>query len=95
MGLRARFVFLLMVYAAGFLTAVYVMAPTENGDQKGFTFGKCEGLRDALQPNQFAHSVNTGLSKCADMSKAIAGHASAIIKEQLNERRKNNDKNES
>ncbi|MCP4452497.1 MAG: hypothetical protein GY809_13635 [Planctomycetes bacterium] len=46
-------------------------------------------LREAIQPRQFAQSVNAGLSKCADMSKTIAEHASVIIKEQLDERRRN------
>lgn len=32
MGWRARFVFLLMVYVAGFATAVYVITPTEEGE---------------------------------------------------------------
>jgi len=87
MGWRARFVFLLMVYVAGFVTAVYVMTPPQEGQSSSFK-GK-ERLRDAVQPDQFAQSVNAGLSKCADMSKTIAGHASAIIKQQLSEHRQN------
>ncbi|NQV34247.1 MAG: hypothetical protein HQ515_16250 [Phycisphaeraceae bacterium] len=94
MGWRARFVFLLMVYVAGFATAIYVMTPTQEG--QGFSFQGKGRLREAIQPRQFAQSVNTGLSKCADMSKTIAEHASVIIKEQLDERRKSNaSKNES
>lgn len=86
MGWRARFVFLLMIYVAGFMTAVYVMTPTQEG--QGFSFKSKDQLRDAIQPSQFAQSVNAGLSKCADMSKTIAGHASVVIKQRLEERRK-------
>ena len=86
MGWRARFVFLLMVYVAGFATAIYVMTPTQEGE--GFSFQGKDSLREAIQPRQFAQSVNAGLSKCAGMSKIIAEHASVIIKEQLDERRK-------
>jgi hypothetical protein len=88
MGWRARFVFLLMVYVAGFATAIYVMAPNQEG--KGFSFQSKDSLREAIEPRQFAQSVNAGLSKCAGMSKTIAEHASVLIKEQLNERRKRN-----
>jgi hypothetical protein len=87
MGWRAKFVFLLMVYVAGFLTAFYFMTPTQEG--YSFSFKNNTKFKEAFQPNQFAQSVNVGLGKCADMSKTIAGHASAIIKQQLNERRKN------
>ena len=88
MGWRTKFVFLLMVYAAGFLTAVYFMTPTQEGFS--FSFEKKDSLRGATQPNEFTKSVNTGLSKCAELSKTIAGHASALLKQQLSERRKNN-----
>ena len=87
MGWRTKFVFLLMVYVAGFLTAIYFMAPTQGGlnlsqDNQG-------SLRSAIRPDEFAQSVNAGLSKCAEMGKIVAGHASVLIKQQLNERRKN------
>ena len=87
MGWRAKFVFLLMVYVAGFATAVYFMAPPQEG--QGYSFKGKDRLRDAVQPNEFAKSVNVGLGKCADMSKTIAEHASTIIRQQLDERRKN------
>ncbi len=86
MGWRARFVFLLMVYVAGFATAIYVMTPTQEGEELAFE-GQ-DRLREAIRPRQFAQSVNAGLSKCADMSRTIAEHASVIIKAQLDERRK-------
>lgn len=86
MGWRAKFVFLLMVYVAGFATAVYVMAPPQEG--QGISFNSKPRLRHTIQPSEFAQSVNVGLGKCADMSKTIAEHASAVIKQQLDERRK-------
>jgi len=76
-----------MVYVAGFATAVYVITPTEEGE--GFAIKSKDHLPDIIQPDKFAQSVNVGLSKCADMSKTIAGHATAIIKQQLSEHRKN------
>jgi hypothetical protein len=87
MGWRARVVFLFMVYVAGFATAVYVMTPTEEGESSAFK--SKDRLRDVIQPKEFAQSVNVGLSKCADMSKTIAGHASALIKQQLDAHLKN------
>ena len=88
MGWRTKFVFLLMVYVAGFLTAVYFMTPTQEGFK--FSSDKKSALRHTVQSNEFAQSVNTGLSKCAVMGKTLAGHASALIKQHLSERRKNN-----
>jgi len=78
-GLRTRFVFLLFVYFAGFATAVYVLSPSSEAGDSG------QSIKNVLNSGQFAEAVNTGMHKCMDLGKDIAGRASILIKEKLEE----------
>ena len=84
-GWRIKFVFLLVVYFAGFATAVYCLAPVPENragqfyDEKSFVYS-------ALKSDEFAKSFNTGMHKCIDFSKDAAGRAGEFIKQKLDER---------
>ena len=84
-GWRIKFVFLLVVYFAGFATAVYCLAPVPENrarrlyDEKSFVYS-------ALKSDEFAKSFNTGMHKCIDFSKDAAGHVGELIKQKLDER---------
>jgi hypothetical protein len=85
MGWRAKFVFLLMIYAAGFVSAVYFMTPpTQEGS--GFSFVDKVKRDTAFQPEELVKSINVGLKECAGMSKKVANHTSVFIRQQLKER---------
>ncbi len=85
-GWRIKFLFLLIVYFAGFATAVYCLAPVpenkacESDDEKSF-------LDSALKSDDFAKSFNTGMHKCIDFGKNAAGRTGEFIKQKLDERR--------
>ncbi len=85
MGWRAKFVFLLMIYAAGFVSAVYFLTPpTQEGS--GFSFAD-KIKRDAtFKPEKLVKSINIGLKECAGMSKKVANHTSVFLKQQFKER---------
>jgi hypothetical protein len=85
MGWRAKFVFLLMIYAAGFVSAVYFMTPPTN-DGCGFSFVDRIKKDAAFEPEKLVKSINVGLKECAGMSKKVANQTSSFIKQQLKER---------
>lgn len=83
-GWRMKLIFWLIVYFAGFATAVYFLAPVPESQadqtcEKSFAYS-------ALKSDEFAQSFNTGMHKCIDFSKAAAWHASRFIKQKLDDR---------
>ena len=83
-GWRTKLIFLLIVYFAGFATAIYFLAPVpesyaEMGGEKSF-------VDSAFKSNEFAQSFNAGMHKCVDFSKDVAWRAGRFIKEKLDER---------
>ena len=83
MGWRSKFVFVLIVYFAGFATAVYCLAPAPSG-KKGTAQGK-ELLGSTLTSDQLVQSVNAGMHKCVDLGKDAATRAAELIKEKMEE----------
>ncbi len=83
-GWRSKLIFLLVVYFAGFATAIYCLAPVpesqylQNGE-KGFAYS-------AIKSDEFAKSFNTGMHKCLDFAKDAAWRAGKLIKQKLDER---------
>ena len=80
-GFRTRFFILLIVYFAGFATAVYVLSPVPeagNSDTK-----QAKNFKSVLNSEQFTEAINTGMHKCVNLSKDVAGRASVLIKEKL------------
>ena len=83
MGWRAKFVFLLVVYAAGFVTAIYCLAPAP--EQTPGAFGEPSLAFKTLKSEEFARSVNSGLHKAIDLSKEAAERAAKKIREKIEE----------
>lgn len=82
-GFRTRFFFLLIVYFAGFATAVYVLSPTPDAGDHDATQAK--NLKSALNSGQFTEAINTGMHKCMGLGKDIADRAGVLIMEKLEE----------
>ncbi len=82
-GFRTRFFFLLIVYFAGFATAVYVLSPTPEAGTSDTAQAK--NFKRVLKSEQFTHAINTGMHKCMDLGKDIADRAGVLIKEKLAE----------
>ena len=83
MGWRSKLVFLLVVYFAGFATAIYTLAPVpENKNvqhaNSGFTYS-------ALKSDKFAQSFNVEMRKCLDLAKDAAQKAGRFIKQKIDE----------
>jgi hypothetical protein len=81
---RGKLVFLLVVYFAGFATAIYALAPAPENQarhprEKSFTYS-------AFKSDEFAHSFNTGMHKCIDFSKDLTLRMGKFIKQKIDEK---------
>jgi hypothetical protein len=83
-GWRTKILFLLIVYFAGFATAIYCLAPVPesrvtDAGEKGF-------VHSVFKSDEFAQSFNVRLHKCLDFAKDAARQAGKFVKQKLDER---------
>jgi len=83
MGWRSKFVFVLIVYFAGFATAVYCLAPAPEG--KHAAARQRSSVFAGVKSEELAQSVNSGVHKCLDLGKEAAREAAKLIKEKMDE----------
>jgi hypothetical protein len=87
-GWRSKFIFLLIVYFAGFATAIYTLAPAPENTKPfslGALIGPRSGQTERLTSEEFVESFNAGMHKCVEFGKAAALHAAKLIKEKMKE----------
>ena len=89
MGWRTKFVSLLIVYAAGFATAIYCLAPTP--DQKSPPLQLAQ-VGSALNSQQLIKSFNSGMHKCIGFSKEAAVEAAKLLRTKMDEAAKSQSK---
>lgn len=81
MGWRTKLVSLLIVYCAGFATAIYCLAPApEAGPGQPLQLA---GIPSAIQSRELAKSVNSGIHKCVDLGKEAAGELAKRIRQEI------------
>jgi len=83
-GWKSKFVFLLMVYVAGFATAIYCLVPAPETQP-----GEKSSASSAASREQFVQSFNVGMHKCLDVAKQISLEVSRLIKQKLDQRQAN------
>ena len=80
-GWRTKFVFFLMVYFAGFATAIYFLAPvSDNYKTNSLQSSK---LYSMINSGEMASAMHTGMHKAAILSKEIADKTSALIQQKI------------
>lgn len=84
-GWRSRFVFLFIVYFAGFATAIYCLSPVP--DNRGDRTAEKSFVYSALKSDEFAKSFNEEMRKCIDVGKDVALRTSKFIKQKLDEKK--------
>jgi len=82
-GWRTKLIFLLIVYFAGFASAIYCLAPApENtsaaASETGFNLS-------ALKSDEFAKDFNSGMHKCLGFTKDAAIKTGDYLKEKFKE----------
>jgi len=83
MGWRSKFVFLLIVYCAGFATAVYCLAPvTESPPAQPLQLAQ---LGSSLKTQELLQSFNSGMHKCLGFSKEAAAEAAKLLQAKIEE----------
>ena len=83
-GWRSRLILLLVIYFAGFASAIYCLAPVPENQadescEKSFAYS-------VLKSDEFAQSFNSGMHKCVDFAKMAAWRVSKFIKQKLDDR---------
>jgi hypothetical protein len=84
-GWRMKLIFLLLVYCAGFATAVYFLAPASQDKT-------CQAVATqnpfSPQPNSqaFIISFNAGMHKCVEFGKAAALRTADVIRDKIKEK---------
>jgi hypothetical protein len=84
-GWRNKLIFLLVVYFAGFATAVYCLAPAPQGT--GNQNGEKDFANLTFKSEEFTMALNEGLHKLIDFSKSAALHTAGFIKEEYDKRK--------
>jgi hypothetical protein len=84
-GWRSKIIFLLVVYFAGFATAIYCLAPVP--EDRANQTGETTFVYSVFKSDEFAKSFNTGMHKCLDFAKDAAQRAGKFAKQKLEERR--------
>ena len=87
-GWKIKLIFLLIIYFAGFATAVYCLAPVPENQTS--PYGEKSYVNSALKSDEFAQSFNVEMHKCIDFTKDAAWRAGRYIKQKLNERKSDN-----
>ena len=80
---RHKLIFLLVIYFAGFATAIYCLAPAPQNavnrtDDNSFAYS-------ALKSDEFATAFNEGLHKLIDFGKSAALRTADFIKQEYNQ----------
>ena len=81
-GWKSKLVMSLIVYFAGFATAIYCLAPAPENQsetaESGFSYS-------ALKSDAFAKSFNISMHKCLDFIKDTSCQAGDYIKQKIDE----------
>lgn len=81
---RSKLIFLLIVYFAGFATAIYCLAPVP--DEQSSRFSEKSFAYSALKSDEFAKSFNVGMHKCLYYGKDTAKRLSVFLKQKTSNR---------
>jgi hypothetical protein len=86
-GFRGKFILLLIVYFAGFATAIYTLAPAPDSDDT--IQSERSPAWSALKSEKFAQEFNVQLHRCVDFVKEKSCEAGEFIKEKVRQYKEN------
>lgn len=75
---------MLIVYFAGFATAIYALAPVPEGKKVSRVHDK-NSIYSVIKSEDFAESFNSGIHKCLAFGKDAALRTAKFIKEKVKE----------
>lgn len=80
-GWKAKFVFLVIVYVAGFASAIYWLGPATENQTAGVGVLEKDFSCPNLNSQEIAASFNKGVRKCIDFGKSAALRTAELIRE--------------
>ncbi|MCK4999611.1 MAG: hypothetical protein KAS23_08750 [Anaerohalosphaera sp.] len=83
-GWRSKMLVVLVMYFAGFATAIYTIAPS-NASAAGSAYVSDEGGGPSSQADQIAVKVKTGMTKFFSFAEEKITHAGNVIKKKMAE----------
>jgi hypothetical protein len=83
-GWRTKIIFVLVVYFAGFATAIYTLAPAPE-NRAGNPGGKGI-LSSSINSDELVQSLNSGMHKAIEAGKDAAWRTAKFLKEKINAR---------
>ena len=96
-GWKRKLISTLLIYAAGFVTAIYLLAPplqtTNENTQSDYFESESSSSQEKFAnsvPNigKFIQVFNTGLHKCVDFGKGASRRITKFIKIKIKEKRR-------
>jgi len=81
---RSKFIFLLIVYFAGFATAIYILVPVP--ENQACNTGEKNSAYPVLKTDKLAQSFSAGMHKCVDFAKDAAWRTGKRLKQKYDER---------
>ncbi len=82
-GYRSKFIFLFIVYFAGFATAIYMLAPPPEGSD--YQYSDTANSHFNFDSQEFVKSFNSGMHKCVDFGKETTLRTVKYIREKVRE----------
>ena len=83
-GWKIKLIFLLMVYFAGFATAIYVFSPAPDELGQSYESGPDGAV---FESGKFVQTFNLGLHRCVAFTKSAAITATEFLKKKIEQRR--------
>lgn len=83
-GWRIKFISLLIVYFAGFATAIYFLAPAP--EHRSYQPIRKGHVYSSLRSDGVVQSFNKGMHQCVDFSKDTAWRMGKYLKQKLEEK---------
>ncbi|MHC4124397.1 MAG: hypothetical protein ACYSSI_12550 [Planctomycetota bacterium] len=80
-----KIAFLLIVYFAGFATAVYCLAPAPENQDYQLCDENISVSSSSFNSNEFAQSFNIGIHKCLSIAKEASSRAVTLVKQKIQE----------
>ena len=84
-GWRSKFILTLIVYFAGFATAIYTLAPPPEGEVARRSKKGAPG--EKFDSQEFVESFNSGMHKCLVFGKEAAQRTAKLVKAKVKEMR--------
>ena len=82
-GYRSKFIFMFIVYFAGFASAIYLLAPPPEGSD--YQYGASADSHFNFDSQEFVKSFNSGMHKCVDFGKETTLRTYQYIREKIRE----------